>query len=313
MVRGKMTRFACGLVAAATAAALANACGGSPSSPTPPVAQPPVVTPPVAPANNLPVIDSIVLRGTRPQEPTGFADLGEKITVVAKVRDDETPVEQLIYEWSAPVGTFTGTGASVTWQAPATGTTPSDVTFTLKVTEKYGPASNPQGFSHDVSGTATLSLHDSVKEVADMARQFLLDFSDSNIRDTKFILRNFDNTTPACIAGHDSEFDDVDRNRINYRILSSFVGNPAVTVKFSTLCEFRERGADACAEVAVDWHSVRLTDNDFPGGTPKGGTEHAFGIDQVTAVYLPAQKKWNLCESDFNGSNALGVRSSFIK
>jgi len=314
MVVRVFARLGCAFVAAVALAAVVNACGGSPAGPTtPPVTQPPVVTPPVAPPNNLPIIDSITLRGTKPQEPSSFADLGETIAVVAKVRDDETPVEQLEYQWSAPVGTFTGTGASVTWQAPATATTPSEVTFTLKVVEKYGPASSPQGFSHDVSGTSTLSLHDSVKEVADMARQFLLDFSDSNIRDTKFILRNFDNSTPACIAGHDSEFDDVERNRVNYRIFQSFVGAPAVTVRFSTLCPFRERGADACAQVSVDWRSTRLTDNDFPGGTPKGGSEHAFGIDQVTAIYLPGAKKWALCESDFNGLSAIGIRSSFKK
>ena len=271
------------------------------------------MTPPVAPANNLPIIDSITLRGTRPQEPSNYADLGETITVVAKVRDDETPVAQLEYQWSAPAGTFNGTGASVTWQAPASSSTPADVTFTLKVVEKYGPSSNPQGFSHEVSGTATVSLHNSVKEIGDMARQFLQDFSDSNIRDTRFILRNFDNTTPACIAGHDSEYDDVDRNRLNYRIIQSFIGVPAVTVRFSTLCPYRERGADACAEVSVDWRSVRLTDPDTLDGTPKGATEHAFGIDQVTAVYLPVQKKWWLCESDFNGLNPVGIRSTFKK
>src|SRR6185295_15570418 len=102
MVTGKWRQIVKVLAAAAVAAALGNACGGSPSSPTPPVTQPPVV-PPSAPANNLPVIDSIALRGTRPSEPPNFADLSETITVVAKVRDDETPVEQLTYEWSAAV------------------------------------------------------------------------------------------------------------------------------------------------------------------------------------------------------------------
>ena len=94
MVTGKLRQIVQALAAAMVAAALCNACGGSPSSPTPPVTQPPVV-PPSAPANNLPVIDSIALRGTRPSEPPNFADLGETIAVVAKVRDDETPVEQL--------------------------------------------------------------------------------------------------------------------------------------------------------------------------------------------------------------------------
>ena len=33
--------------------------------------------------------------------------------------DAETPVSDLTFEWTADAGTFTGTGSSVKWKAPA--------------------------------------------------------------------------------------------------------------------------------------------------------------------------------------------------
>src|SRR5262245_23541131 len=102
-----------------------SACGGSPMAPPPP---PP---PPPPPANNPPGVSWIAIQGSRPKEPPNFADLSESVGVRAEVRDDETPVSQLQFIWSAPIGTFTGSGASVTWQAPSQGTTPTDVTLRL--------------------------------------------------------------------------------------------------------------------------------------------------------------------------------------
>ena len=39
----------------------------------------------------------------------------EQLNVVATVTDQETPVDQLVYQWSADVGTISGQGARVTW------------------------------------------------------------------------------------------------------------------------------------------------------------------------------------------------------
>ena len=74
---------------------------------------------PQPPANNTPVIVSIRIQGSRPNEPANFADVGETVGVSAEVRDDETPVSQLQFVWSSSVGTFSGNGPTVTWQAPA--------------------------------------------------------------------------------------------------------------------------------------------------------------------------------------------------
>lgn len=256
------------------------------------------------PPNNLPVIDSIAIQGTRSKEPADFADVGEKVNVSATVHDDETPVDQLQYQWSAPVGTFDGTGTKVTWTAPAAlpGSASSDVTITLKVIEKYGSSGQ---FQHDVSGTRTLSLHDSTKEIGDMARQFLLDFSDSTIRDVPYIMRNFTTAAKPC---KNEEAAEVAQNRIDWRIDQSSVGPADVTVRFGGLCPFRARGGDACAQVPARWKSTRLTTG---GPVPVGGTFAVLGTDQVTAIYVSDQKKWGLCESDFDGQ--LAPSSSFIR
>lgn len=256
------------------------ACGGSGPGPSP---IPPPPPPPPPPANNVPVIDSISVQGTRPQEPPTFADVNEVVTVEARVRDDETAVDQLTYNWSAPVGTFSGTGARVTWQAPPTAQTPPQpVTLTLQVVERYGT-----NLEHRVSKTVDVMLHDSLKEVGDMARQFLLDFSDSS-KDASVVLRNFD---PNCY-GYGPELEDVNDNRRELRIVASEIGIPQVTVRFGGLCPFRNRAGDACAQVRVFWSSVRASDGVFMG--------NSRGVDQVAAMYSRDQKRWRLCDSQFN-------------
>lgn len=297
-----MRRVATALAAAGICAVFAGvlSCGGKgPTQPTPggdnggSNQQPP--------PNNLPMIDGITLQGTRPKEPANFSDVNEAIDVTAKVHDDETAVDQLQYEWTAPVGTFTGTGAKVTWTAPATlpGSAPSDVTITLKVIEKYGQPGGPQSFQHDVSSTATLSLHDSTKEVGDMAKQFLLDFSDSTIRDVSYIMRNFE---PGCY-GTGPETDQVSDNRKKFRIIKYTVGDPVVTVKFGSIGPYNLQSGDAFAAVPVFWDSVFSDNSPAPAVT---------GIDWVAAVYYPDRRIWRLCDSQFQGHLAASMRA-FIR
>src|SRR5262249_60737544 len=71
------------------------------------------------PQNNLPVIDSFTVQGTRsPKEPAGFADVGETVPVSAKGHDDDTPAGQLEDQWSAAAGQLHGRGAGRPWIAP---------------------------------------------------------------------------------------------------------------------------------------------------------------------------------------------------
>ena len=277
-------------VAAFVLASLVVACGGSPMAPNPT---------PQPPANNNPVIVSIRIQGSKPNEPANFADVGETISVSAEVRDDETAVSHLQFAWSAGVGTFSGNGPAVTWQAPAAAASAANVALRLEVVERYGPASAPTAFEHRVSGSADVRLHDSAREVGDMARQFLLDFSDSSIRDVDYIMRNFE---PGCYGTAD-ERQQVQENRADFRIIESAVGSATTSVGFGGVCSFRSRPGDACARVPVMWDSVKLSN---------GVRGVVRSIDQVAAVYVRSRGDWRLCDSQFDGSVPLHMRG-FIR
>jgi hypothetical protein len=271
------------------------ACGGSPAGPAS-VPPPPGggVTPP---PNNPPTIQSLRIQGTRAKEPTNFADVGETVQVTADVKDDETPIGQLQFNWSAPVGTFTSTGASVTWQAPAQITGPTEVVLTLEVVERYGTAPNTS--ENRVSSSVSLKLHDSIKEVGDMARQFLLDFSDSSIKNVDYIMRNFGNaSTCPDVSEVVHEREDVTKDRTDFQILSSRIGSPRVTVNFSGSCPFRSKRGDACAVVPSYWQSMDLS-------TKAVGA--VDGDDIVVASYSTAGSRWWLCASDYDGHKASGA------
>jgi hypothetical protein len=303
-----MRRFIAGLVACVGAVIIA-ACGGSSIRPSPTPGgggsggsgggqQPP-------PSNTVPTIESITIQGTRAKEPANFADLGETVVVSAKVTDPETAVDQLQYAWAASVGTFTGTGGTVTWTAPAqapvsaTAATPVDVVITLTVTEKYGNPDGPLSFEQHVGKTVTVSLHDSIKEVGAMSRQFLLDFSDTNIKDADYIMRNFGSTSFCPEPGEvTSERDDVTRNFREYRMINFQVGQDATTVNFEGRCPtFNNRG-DGCSVVPVFWDSVEIA-------TGKRGA--SSGNDIVAAAYSKVEKRWWLCASRYRVLTSIGA------
>jgi hypothetical protein len=285
----------------------AGSCGGSNIGPTPPPTggggggggngnpDPPV--------NTLPVIEAITVQGTRVRQPANFADLGESIPVSAKVRDAETAIDQLVYAWTATAGSFTGTGASVTWQAPATapvavqGATPATVKITLTITEKYGHPGGPLSFEQTVWHEVPVALHDSVKEVGDMSRQFLLDFSDTNIKDANYIMRNFG--SPAVCPEPDEvikERDDVVTNFTFFRMQNFNIGAPSVTINFGGTCPVRGRLGDACATVPVFWDSIDTRNNTR---TPTSG------LDIIAAAYSRKDSRWFLCASNYEGRNLL--------
>jgi hypothetical protein len=274
-----------GVAFAIAAAFVAAGCGSAPAAPTP-------APPPTPPANALPVIDGFTVQGTRvPKEPANFADLAEAVPVSAKVHDDDTPADQLEYQWSATAGTISGTGASVTWTAPSTAATPADVTITLKVIDHYGFPGQPPQFTQSVTGTATLSLHDSSNEVGTMARQFLLDFSDSSVP-TDVVMRNFDLT---CGPAQD-ERDQVANNRASLHIEKWNIGAASTTVPFgNSLCPVpgRIQRGDACSAVPSHWESTLFANHHYT---------IADGVDFVSAYYHADVKAWKLCDSQFPGT-----------
>lgn len=279
---------------------VAVACGAPPAGPGPnPGPDPP---PPPPPSNALPVIESIRVQGSRSRQPANFADAGETIAITARVRDEETAVDQLTYTWTAPAGTFAGTGSSVTWTAPQVVDSAADVTITLKVTEKFGFPGVPPAYEQSQTAEASLSLHDSAKEVGAMARQFLLDFSDSSLRDVGYVMRNFAKARCPQPNEIDSESDDVARNRRERRITDYSVGAPSTSINFGGFCPFRNKRGDACTVVPVFWADIDLATN-------KPGSTRGNGI--IAAAYSPEDKRWWLCASDYEALSSTGSTFRF--
>ncbi len=257
---------------------------------------------PAATANTPPVIVSLVARGTRANEPPGFADLNEEVNLTAVVQDSESSPSQLTYEYtSEPGGTITGTGPTVKWRAPQSGTPPIKATITLNVIERYSSVDAsglPITSENKVTGTTTVTVHDSVREVARMAESFLIDFSRQI--NPSVVVRDF---RDECFghAGKSLEQADVADNQRNFAITQFNVGTARVTVAFGNECTLfstRFRPGDACAYVPVDWSSTQLRDSP----TARAGTKfRVTGTDQVSAAYI--ENQWWLCESDFLGTN----------
>lgn len=226
-----------------------------------------------------------------------MADLREAIDVSATVRDAETNVDELTYQWTATAGTFAGTGRTVTWTSPDTAPTPSTVTITLKVIEQYGHPGEAKTFSQEVSSTQSLSLHDSGKEVGDMSRQFLIDFSTTTLQDSNVIMRNF----KRAICPRPSEVDDervqVENHYRNFVMHAYSIGPAQVSINFGGGCavpgDFLP--GDACSAVRVVWDS-----------TGPGGRSTTSGVDLLTAVYSSADSRWWLCSSRFDSDTNAG-------
>jgi hypothetical protein len=262
-------------------------------------------------ANNPPVITALTVRGVRPNEPLSFADLGEEVNVTATVQD-ESPIDRLTFEWTADPGIIIGTGPAVRWRAPADFTvrTPFVVPLTLTVVERYvaqDDAGRLVDREHRVARTVGVDVHNSTKEVGDLAREFLLDFSDST-KAPAFVVRNFSKSA-RCEGERDSEFNDVEKNRTYYRIDSSNIGAATVTFQFGGKpCSVEPRDGDSCATVHAMWQSTCLVTNPecIAGEKPR-----ASGVDYVTAVY--EQSQWRLCASHFKPDPGTIVGPMFIR
>ena len=246
-------------------------------------------------ANQAPVIESIRSIGSRTNQPSGFADLDETITLVATVTNVETPASALTYTWNGP-GAFSGSGATVSWRAPAMlSSTPSTVIVALTVTELF--TEGGVGHTNTASRTFLVDVHDSQKEILDMGEDFLTLFSRSEVPADQ-VLHDFSTTCDGG-AGRRSEKNDVDRNRRDFiQDFSKFriTRRPPVTFNFGGYCASPNgpRRADACSTFTVHWEVIYRNPPDT------GKREIADGTDYVTAVL--EDKRWFLCHSDFRGT-----------
>ena len=266
--------------------------------------------------NTVPTITSVTAQGTRGNQPPNMADLNEVINVAVFVVDPETNPDALTYEWTGASGTFFGAGRAVTWRAPASlAATPVDVTLTVTVIERFiapDPQGLPKEFEHRVPRTFNVRVHNSGKEISDLASEFLNLFSNSNVPPAT-VTSGF--STSICASSTAQELADVVKNRCLYTINSFFVGPPATNVNFKGFCTIgtgntaRTRAADACSHVPVQWTSTVRANalscpvQDFgPNGEPlvPGKVGSTAGTDMVTAVY--EGNRWRLCHSDYIAS-----------
>jgi hypothetical protein len=246
------------------------------------------------PDNSPPSITAIVIQGNRPNEPPDFADLNEAISISAQVNDPETASDQMRYEWTAAVGSFSGEGQTVTWQAPATAETPLPVAIEVRVVERYGQDGI---FEHVVTATRILSLHDSAREVGDMARRFLTEFSkpQSN-QDWRDIMKDFDLAGGTCLrpSAIEEEKQQVITHYTNFVMHEYEIGPATVSVNFGSICAVRARPGDACVGVPVYWDSTDTRTNKRAQTT---------GVDRLSAAYAEHAARWWLCSSDLVGSS----------
>lgn len=261
-------------------AVVLGACGTTPTTPTPPPSPPPVTPPPIVTA---PTIKGVTVGATR-------TEVDRDVTLTADVEDAEKAPSALTYVWSADVGTFSGSGMSVTWKLPKGATpTPVNVVITLTVVEPYQALENGQlvNREHRVTRQADpLRVHDSPAEITKMVRTFLIDlFGNIAIRPDA-CLADFSDACP----GKAAERQDIVGIRDNYsEILEVRVDNTQVTLN----------GAGTFADVFAPclFRSVHKTK----------GYEALAGDCELTAVY--EQQRWWLCSSAFN--NYVAVPASF--
>jgi hypothetical protein len=261
-----------------------------PTTPSPPNPPPPPPPPPHSP----PVITSLIAsRGT--------LEVSESVELTAAVQDQESANDQLTFVWSAADGSFTGQGLRVTWQAPATLTTPANPVLILTVVESYKGV-NAQGqtvpLEHRISRSVTVRVHNSVKELGDMGRSFLQKFATSSVSPEACVLDFSD----GC-SGKKAELADIQRNRVNFVILDSRLGEPRVTNL--------SRYTRADISMSCFFESRRVTCPPGSAGCVVGAIERVSGTCRLTAVY--EQARWWLCESRFSGTSLLspGMRLFF--
>lgn len=265
------------------------------------------VTPTVGP-NAPPTVSDIDVTPPKSKQPKILATIDDSISLDVSVNDAESAATSLTYVWAANpnIGTFTGTGRAVQWKAPAAVTSPRTVLITVTVVEKYyEPDANglPVEKEHRIEKAVTLRVHDSVKEIGDMAVDFLTQFSISSVS-PDVVMRNFSQTCDDG-EGYADELSDVEAHRENYTMLSYQIGEPAVTFAYgseSTACAYPGAPGDACAKVAVVWNDER---NDT------GEKNTVTGNDYVSAVY--EDERWYLCHSKFQNVSSLRFHKLFSK
>ncbi len=265
------------------AATALSTCGGGPSTPT---SNPGPGNPP--PPNTAPVVRSIEASSTR-------VEVGSPVTLTATVEDAETPLDNLTYAWTAENGTFSGTGRAVAWTPAADARTPADFTVTLTVIERYTSGSSAQ--ENKATGTATIHVNNSPKELAELSLRFLGDFANSKVSPEQCVSEFSD-----WCRGKKDELQDVIDNRHDFEIMSSSLRHTGLQIDAAltsaivhTACSFTSR------VITNSPQSGGCREN--PGSCRFGSTQTVEGDCWTTNVY--ERGRWWLCQSKFDPKRPL--------
>jgi hypothetical protein len=271
-----MRRLQAALSAGLLGVVIAAGCGGPGPQPSP---QPP---PPPPVNNTAPQIRSLAASDLR-------AEVDVPITLTATVEDAETPVANLTYAWTADVGTFSGTGPTVTWVAGQNATTPADVVLTLTVTERYTSGSTQA--ENKVTSTTSVRLNNSPKELREMSIRFLTDFANSRISPEQCVSE----FTDSCANGKADELFDVRRNRHDYEIIASSLRHTSLSIAQNRLT--------ATVNTACSFTSRVITNQIQDPGCQNcklGDVGTASGNCVTTSVY--ERGRWWLCTSTYGST-----------
>jgi hypothetical protein len=236
-----------------------------------------------AATNTPPVIQSVTAASAR-------NETNAEIQISAVVQDQETSPDNLTYEWSASGGSFSGTGPTVRWRAPAV-SGPTLATVTLTVIERY-TATDADGRQdmreNRVMASTQVHVNDSTNEVTVLATTFIDDFIHSD-RSAAVCVRNFSDNCP----GKQAEFNDITNDRAIFVINSGASGMGAGTITFYADSSRRTAVAPGASTYAV-WQA-RCTFTSTRKSTGVTGT--TSGTCELTTVYENWQ--WYLCDSHF--------------
>ena len=258
------------------------------------------VTPTIGP-NAPPTVGAISVTPPRKNQPRTLASIGDRISLTSSINDAESALSDLTIQWTATpdLGTFEGSGASVQWTAPSSTTSPVAVSLKLTVVEKYFEADAnglPIEREHRITRTIAVQVHDTVKEVGDMAVDFLTLFSNST-KSPEEVLHNFSQTCDGG-DGYAEEYGDIVKNREDVVIMSFVPGTPGnfeYDFRSQQACTNKaQTPGDVCVEVPWSWTDyVKALDT----------TRTVSGTDFVTGVY--EDSAWRLCHSRWTAFDTL--------
>lgn len=224
---------------------------------------------------NPPVIRSIAVPLTR-------SEAGIDIPITAAIEDPDTAASELTFEWSANVGTITGTGATATYRMTPGIQKGVDVVVSLTVIERFTGKGNGQPIVQEFRVTsqgAPFRVHDSVAELKELGRKFLIDLFGNSAISPEACLVDFSENGP-CQQGRADELQDLIAHRRDYVVLDRRLNSQVVIFTGPDTAIINN---DAWfKDIKVGAVSPAETEGNFP----------------LTAVYETS--RWWLCSSGFD-------------